>query len=421
MDETPGSGGDYVVIVDDDDPRSIPELIEELGGSMDTVKYTYNNTLFKGFAANMSSHCAGRLSIMSGIKEYERTVQFQSTAVQSNAPWGLERVSKRGAVNSEGKLETGREFTYTFDDNPGEGVDIYILDTGVQVDHVDFGGRATFGWAFDDRPVDENGHGTHCAGTAASTNFGVAKGANIIAVKVLGGDGRGGNDAILGGIDFVAQQHAARKDQPGFKGSIISMSLGSEVRSPALDNAVAAAALEGIHVSVASGNAGSDACGSSPGFASSQSSVISVGAIDINDQRADFSNFGACVTTYAPGFRILSTFIDPENPGTGGPRNVINAISGTSMACPHVTGLIAYYLNKFPELATDPAGMKNLIVSASEPVANLANIRNDPAIVVTNLGQLRSNQQANTPVVSNPSSRRRLRGNARNRRATQKQ
>ncbi|RPB25004.1 subtilisin-like protein [Terfezia boudieri ATCC MYA-4762] len=387
MDETPGSGGDYVVLVDDEDPRSIEQLIQELGGSMDTVKYVYNNTHFKGFAASMSKHCVTQLSTFGGIKHYEEKAIFKAFATEDEAPWGLNRISKTGAVKGQGKNVLDLTFTYTFDESPGAGVDIYIVDTGIDTKHIDFNGRAEFGFSFDNENIDGNGHGTHCAGTSASTTLGIAKNANLIAVKVLGDDGSGGNDDILAGLDFVAQRHEQRKTQANFKGSVISMSLGSDQRSRALDQAVQAASRRGIHVSVAAGNDGQDACNSSPGFSSSQSSVISVGAIDINDQRASFSNFGECVTTYAPGVDIVSTFIDPSNPRNGR-NNIINNLSGTSMACPHVTGLIAYYLGKFPELATDTAKMKQLIIDASEKIAGLANIPGDPARIVNNLGQL---------------------------------
>ena len=254
------------------------------------------------------------------------------------------------------------------------------------MEHQDFGGRAKWGFAFDNEAVDGNGHGTHCAGTAASTTLGVAKNANIIAVKVLGADGSGSNSAILAGLDFVIKQHNERKTQPGFKASVISMSLGSSTISETLDETVADATKAGIHVSVAAGNSGVDACGSSPGFSSSISDVISVGAIDINDQRAGFSNFGKCVTTYGPGVDVISTFIDPLDP-VGGRKNIINNLSGTSMACPHISGLLAFYAAKFPEIATNPKAMKQLIINSSEKVDSLANIGGDPAIVATNKGQ----------------------------------
>ena len=132
MDETPGSGGDYVVLVDDEDPRSIEQLIQELGGSMDTVKYVYNNTNFKGFAASMSKHCVGQLGTFGGIKHYEEKAMFRASETEDKAPWGLNRISKTGAVDAQGKNALDLAFTYTFDENPGAGVDIYVVDTGIE-------------------------------------------------------------------------------------------------------------------------------------------------------------------------------------------------------------------------------------------------------------------------------------------------
>jgi len=132
MDETPGSGGDYVVLVDDEDPRSIEQLIRELGGSMDTVKYVYNNTQFKGFAASMSKHCVGQLGTFSGIKHYEEKATFRTSETEKDAPWGLNRISKTGAVDGQGKNPLDLVFTYTFNEKPGAGVDIYVVDTGIE-------------------------------------------------------------------------------------------------------------------------------------------------------------------------------------------------------------------------------------------------------------------------------------------------
>lgn len=166
---------------------------------------------------------------------------------------------------------------------------------------------------------------THVAGTAAGTVWGVAKNANIIAVKVLGE--RGTTDDIIKGLDFVVKSHDERlRTSQGFAGSIASMSLGSASVSPSIDRVVAAANKRGIHFSVASGNENQDACRSSPSAASAVSNVISVGSININDQRSSFSNFGSCTQVYAPGQDITSTWI-------GGVKKV-NTISGTSMACP---------------------------------------------------------------------------------------
>ena len=261
--------------------------------------------------------------------------------------------------------------------------------------------------------MDGNGHGTHCAGTAASSTFGIASKANLIAVKVLGDDGTGSNDDIIQGLSFIAKEHARRKTEPGFRGSIISMSLGSSQVVDVLDRALARTIAAGIHVSVAAGNSGLDACTSSPGKGSRESAVISVGAVDINDERASFSNFGPCVSTYAPGVQILSTFIDPQDP-VNGQQNIINVLSGTSMACPHVTGLIASYLSVNTNLVEDPVAMKALIIANSERV-NLLPKAGDPSIAATNLGIINSsapNRPNDTPQQAAPA-RRPVRGGAR--------
>lgn len=255
------------------------------------------------------------------------------------------------------------------------------------MNHIDFDGRAFFGFAFDNLKVDQNGHGTHTAGTAASTTLGVAKKSNIIAVKVLDAQGSGTNDDIIAGLEFVINRHESRKLEKDFRGSVISMSLGSDTVSIALDTAVKAASKAGIHVSVAAGNSNKDACLTSPAGASLTSDVFSAGALNFTDTRAGFSNFGKCVSAYAPGVVVVSTFIDPVDPANGR-NNIINELSGTSMACPHVTGLMAYYLTLFPELKTDTKGLKELIVKSAESLAGLKRDDGDPGIAVLNTGSL---------------------------------
>jgi len=200
------------------------------------------------------------------------------------------------------------------------------------VDHIDFDRRATFGFTFDGKKTDDQGHGTHCAGTAGSTTFGLAKAANVIAVKVLS-NGSGSSSDILKGIDFVIANHDKRKNSTDFRGSVASMSLGSASRSKTLDEAVKRASAAGIHFSVAAGNESQDSCNSSPAGASLGSDVISVGSVNVNDKRSTFSNFGQCVSVYAPGEQVTSTWV-------GGSNDVINTISGTSMACPRMFPLL---------------------------------------------------------------------------------
>ncbi len=151
-----------------------------------------------------------------------------------------------------------------YDDDGGEGVDVYVIDTGININHVEFEGRAFWGKTIPENDVDEdgNGHGTHCAGTIASKKYGVAKKANVYAVKVLGSNGSGSMSDVVAGVSWATKSALAKQDQSAkelaatgktsHKGSVASMSLGGG-KSPALDRAVNAAVDSGIHFSVAAG------------------------------------------------------------------------------------------------------------------------------------------------------------------------
>ena len=200
---------------------------------------------------------------------------------------------------------------------------------------------------------DNNGHGTHCAGTIASKKYGVAKAANVIAVKVLGSNGSGTMSDVVAGVDFAAKAAkvkaaaaAAEVKATGstkHKGPVANMSLGGG-KSRALDTAVNGAVDTGLHFAVAAGNDNRDACSYSPAAAEK---AVTVGASTLGDERAYFSNFGPCVDVFGPGLNILSTWIGSEH--------AINTISGTSMASPHVAGLLAYLLSIYPSTTFNPS------------------------------------------------------------------
>lgn len=257
---------------------------------------------------------------------------------EKNAPWGLARISHRDSLS----FGTFNKYLYTA--NGGEGVDVYIIDTGTNIDHVDFEGRAAWGKTIPTNDADEdgNGHGTHCSGTVAGKKYGVAKKANIIAVKVLRSNGSGTMSDVVKGVEYAAEQHsakmqAAKKDKhKGWKGSAANMSLGGG-KSPTLDLAVNAAVDAGIHFAVAAGNDNADSCNYSPAGAEK---AVTVGASTLADERAYFSNYGKCNDIFAPGLNILSTWI--------GSKYAVNTISGTSMASPHIAGLLAYMLSLQP-------------------------------------------------------------------------
>lgn len=280
------------------------------------------------------------------------------------APWGLARISHRSSINF------GNFNKYLYAQDGGEGVDVYVIDTGTNIEHVEFEGRAHWGKTIPPNDVDEdgNGHGTHCSGTIAGKKFGVAKKANIYAVKVLGSNGVGSMSDVIKGVEWAANSHtekveAAKKGKAkGFKGSTANMSLGGG-QSQALNSAVDAAVELGIHFAVAAGNDNADACNYSP--AASKKSVT-VGASTIGDERAYFSNFGKCTDIFAPGLNILSAWI--------GSPYATNIISGTSMASPHIAGLLAYFLSLQPSedssfaVATiTPKQLKEKMISVATP------------------------------------------------------
>lgn len=270
--------------------------------------------------------------------EAVQVVELYETVTQTSAPWGLGSISHRTPDWEE----------YVYDDSAGEGMWAYVIDSGVNAEHVEFEGRAFFGYNAQPTAGDEDtqGHGTHCAGTIASRAYGVAKRANVMAVKVFA-DGSVGlpvhsldsshanrvqssTDIVLDGINWAVDNITATPDRTGR--AVISMSLGGG-RSQAINSAVQAAYNAGVLSVVAAGNSGADASMYSP---ASAPNAITVGAIDRQNSRPDFSNYGRVVDIFAPGVDVLSTWI--------GGDDATEVLSGTSMACPHVAGLALYLM-----------------------------------------------------------------------------
>lgn len=259
--------------------------------------------------------------------------------LEKNAPWGLARISHRHS------LTLGTFSKYLYSATGGEGVDVYVIDTGTYTDHLDFEGRAHWGKTIpaNDDDVDGNGHGTHCSGTIAGKKYGVAKKAHIYAVKVLNSNGSGTMSDVIKGVEWTVTRHieqvkAAKegKGRKGFRGSSANMSLGGG-KSVALELAVNAAVDNGIHFAVAAGNDNQDSCKYSPAAAEN---AVTVGASTLADERAYFSNYGKCNDIFAPGLNVLSAWT--------GSKYATNTISGTSMASPHIAGLLAYLVSLQP-------------------------------------------------------------------------
>ncbi|KAF9381230.1 serine protease [Podila verticillata] len=320
------------------------------------VKHVYDMGEFQGIAGRFRPDVLDEIRKNPDVDYIERDQVVYASDVQRNAPWGLARISHRK------RLTLGTFNKYEHNPNGGNGVTVYVIDTGINVDHKQFGGRASWGKTIPsgDPDQDDNGHGTHCAGTIGSAAYGVSKKADIVAVKVLRSNGSGSMADVVAGVDFAVSSHLKQKAQKGkkYKGSVANMSLGGGKSRP-LDAAVANAIASGLHFAVAAGNDNRDACDYSP---AGVETAITVGASSLDDSRAYFSNHGPCVDIFGPGKDILSTWI--------GSDTASRTISGTSMASPHVAGLVAYYLSLLPENASafhtgplTPQEMKDYLIA----------------------------------------------------------
>ncbi|CAK3889807.1 Alkaline protease 2 [Lecanosticta acicola] len=359
-------GEEHIVIIDKNAPV-IPQVAEvlnrlDLHEKHPDVRRVFNNSAFQGFAASMKSHCLDLLANMSDVSTVEKAVTVSRASIDTrpNAPWGLQRISTASSV---GGSPSALAYTYSYSDSSlGSGSDVYIIDTGIYTEHNVFGGRAKMLWSFDGNTEDKDGHGTHVAGTAAGAILGIASNANIYGVKALDADGGGWSSNVVAGIDYVLQRHDARRAAgANFTGSVMSMSLATTSPVTAITQAVNAAVEAGIHACIAAGNSNTDACSSSPASTGGTNGrAITVGAIDMNTQRASFSNYGSCVDLYAPGVGVVSSWI--------GGQNMINILDGTSMATPHVTGIVAYAMSNNSTLAQNPGLMKEWIRMVALPL-----------------------------------------------------
>ncbi|KPQ29126.1 MAG: subtilase family serine protease [Marinobacter excellens HL-55] len=336
----------------------IEQLLSAVGGG--NILFVYQNVM-QGATVQVTERQARLLESLPGVKavEPDSWISTAATQTQPDATWGLDRVDQT-------TLPLDNQFTYPV--TAGQGVNVYVLDTGIRTTHADFQGRASGVNFHDDGGLgggggggglpligdllgllfgglvpfgnedtvsaysaeDCNGHGTHVASSAAGTLFGVAKESQVIGLRVLGCNGSGATSAIIEALDWMVDN----AEQP----AVANMSLGGG-SSAALDNAVREVVATGIPVVVAAGNSNADACNGSPNRVAE---AITVGSTDNRDRRSSFSNHGQCVDIMAPGSNITAAWHTGDTD--------FNTISGTSMASPHVAGAVALLLAQNPSL-----------------------------------------------------------------------
>jgi subtilisin family serine protease len=327
--------GQYVVVMKDGASTAAAVAREVVSAHGGKLRHTYGAAL-NGFAANLSPAAVDALRRNPQVQYVAEDGMAYPDTAQTGATWGLDRIDQRGLP-----LNT----TYNYSHN-GAGVRVYVIDTGIRTTHAQFGGRASVGTDLvgdGQNGQDCNGHGTHVAGTIAGTTWGVAKGAQVISVRVFGCTGGAPWSTIIAAVDWVTAN--------AVKPAVVNMSLGGGYYEPA-NTAVTNSINTGVTYVLAAGNSAMDACGYSP---ASTPSAITVGSTSSNDARSYFSNWGTCVDLFAPGSDITSAWWSSDT--------AMGTISGTSMASPHAAGVAALYVQANP--TATPAAVATALVSTT--------------------------------------------------------
>jgi subtilisin family serine protease len=311
--------------------------------------FVYGHAL-NGFAGEISASARSGLLADARVVRVEADRVVRAWGVQQNATWGLDRTDQR---------QLPRDGLYHYNQT-GAGVNAYIVDTGIRLDHQEFTGRLVAGFdavTSGGTANDCNGHGTHVAGTVGGTVYGIAKAVKLSPIRVLDCQGSGTVSGVIAGVDWVTANHR--------KPAVANMSLGGGA-STSLDNAVRNSIAAGVTYAVAAGNGDflgrqQPACNYSPARVRE---ALTVGATTSSDAKTSWSNYGECVDLFAPGASITSAWHTSST--------ATNTISGTSMASPHVAGVAALYLETNPTAsaatvfaAVYDATTKNIVTNSS--------------------------------------------------------